>query len=251
VAGIIHAAYGPFASGRPLEAASPLHYIDAVPISGGPAWIYTDQYQIKAKAPGDPDLEMMRGPMMQALLEDRFQLKIRRETRESPAWLLTVAKGGPKLQPFQEGSCVPETFPPAPPQPGQKSCFELDQEVRNAETARGRVPGFGLQRHGMKFAEFSVWLFGISDRVVIDKTGISGRYDFHLEFAPDDTTPGALRRLQIMRERNAGQPDAAPDPGGDQPLLTAIQQQLGLKLESAKGPRDFLVIDHVERPSGN
>ena len=242
--GYIRGAYVLYPEGHAPTETSPALYVNAVPVSGGPSWTRSDLYQIEAKAEGTPSPEMMRGPMMQALLEERFNLKIRRETRESPAWLLTVAKGGPKLQPFQEGSCIPMSIPPVPPPPGQISCLQLDQQLRRGGT------GSVLERHGMKFGEFSVWLFAISDRLVIDNTGITGRYDFHLEFTPDDTTPGALRRLQIDRERNGGQPDAAPDPAGP-PLVTAIQQQLGLKLEPVKAPREFLVIDQVERPSGN
>jgi uncharacterized protein (TIGR03435 family) len=253
VEGFIRGAYVLYPDGHAPTEISPVLYVNAVPVSGGPSWTSSDLYQIEAKAEGTPKQEMMRGPMMQALLEERFKLKIRRETRESPAWLLTVAKGGPKLQPFKEGSCVPDSFPPVPPPPGQRSCFELDQEDarRRAELAGGAPTGFGLYQRGTSLGAFSVWLFGISDRVIVDKTGITGRYDIRLGFTPDDTTPGALRRVQIMRERNGGQPDAAPDPAGAPPLLTAIQQQLGLKLEPDKAPREFLVIDHVERPSGN
>jgi uncharacterized protein (TIGR03435 family) len=88
------------------------------------------------------------------------------------------------------------------------------------------------------------------DRTVINKTGVTGRFDFHLEFTPDDSTPG----VTSMRSRgdSSDTPPAAPsDPAGGPPIFTAIQKQLGLKLESAKGPREFLVIDHVERPSAN
>jgi uncharacterized protein (TIGR03435 family) len=123
VAGMIHAAYVTFASGRPLADADPLRYIDSVPMSGGPAWIYTDQYHLRAQAQGDPSQEMLRGPMMQALLEDRFQLKLRRETRTVPAYALTIAPAGPKLRPFT-GDCVADSVLP-PLAPGQRHCWEI------------------------------------------------------------------------------------------------------------------------------
>jgi uncharacterized protein (TIGR03435 family) len=87
------------------------------------------------------------------------------------------------------------------------------------------------------------------DRIVIDKTGITGRYDFHLNFGADETTAG----LNSMRGPNGPvvTPSTPSDPSGGPSIFTAIQEQLGLKLESAKGPREFLVIDRVERPTEN
>jgi uncharacterized protein (TIGR03435 family) len=81
------------------------------------------------------------------------------------------------------------------------------------------------------------------DRFVINQTGMAGSYDYHLEFTPDQTTTG-LSSLRVLT-------DTPADPTGGLSIFIAIQQQLGLKLESAKGPREFLVIDHVERPSEN
>ncbi len=81
--------------------------LSVVPIEGGPAWINSDLYKVEAKAASAQSQEILHGPMLRALLEDRFKLKIRRETRQIPVYALTVAKGGPKLQRFQEGGCVP------------------------------------------------------------------------------------------------------------------------------------------------
>ena len=96
----------------------------------------------------------------------------------------------------------------------------------------------------MRVDEFSrIFLNGALDRPVIDKTGITGRFDFHLEYAPDQATPRFLPGGDV--------PDAAPsDPPGPS-IFTAVQAQLGLKLEPAKGPGEFLVIDSVVRPSDN
>ena len=105
--GLIQQAYGLFANGR----RNPIWSLPR--IEGGPAWINSDRYEIVAKAEVDashadqPTQAMMNGPMMQAVLEDRFKLKIHRATREAPVYALTVSRSGPKLQPFVEGTCTP------------------------------------------------------------------------------------------------------------------------------------------------
>jgi uncharacterized protein (TIGR03435 family) len=207
-----------------------------VPVEGGPAWIRSARYQIDAKADSARGQGMMRGPMLQTLLEDRFRLKIRHETREVPAYVLTVAKGGLKLQPFQEGSCIPRDFArfveQFPPQPfpdlpaGQKYCGGVSDEQGGTVT---------LEAIGMSIDEFLKYKFPRLDRPVVNKTGITGRFDFHLEFALDEITGGGATAAETV----------GPS------IFTALEQQLGLKLEPAKAPGDFLVIDHVERPSAN
>jgi bla regulator protein BlaR1 len=248
VASMIHAAYGTFAGGRPLAEGDPLHYIDSVPISGGPAWIYTDQYQIKAKAQGDPGQEMMRGPMMQALLEERFQVKIRRETRNVPAYALTVAAGGPKMQPFR-GDCVADfVLPPLPP--GQKHCWEIGGGQRKEADF---TPHFAPDTVVKDLDGFALWLYVITDRPVANKTGLTGKYFMDFVFAPDQSTPGALARLAIMARRNGGDAGAAAAPSNPPgpSIFTALQQELGLKLEPSTSPRDFILIDRAERPTAN
>jgi uncharacterized protein (TIGR03435 family) len=173
--------------------------------------------------------------MLQSLLEDRFQLKIHRETREVPVYSLTVAQGGYKLKPFTEGSCTPMPLkvPMQAPPPGQEYC-----KVR----VSARKPAVDAQ--GSTLAEFSQLLTLLLDRPVIDQTGITGKFDIHLEFAIDKATPRFLRGGDLARFAETASDPALPA------IFTAIQQ-LGLKLEPAKGPREFLVIDHMERPSGN
>ncbi|MGB7220704.1 MAG: TIGR03435 family protein [Vicinamibacterales bacterium] len=228
-----------------IQAAYLLHVDSAVahpelvlstPIEGGPAWITSERYTINAKADEGTSIGMMQGPMMQALLEDRFTLQIHRETREVPVFALTVAKGGPKLTPFQEGSCVPVvmTFPPTPQRalaPGENRCARLG-------TLRG--PNMVVDAQGITIEELSKsFLFIASGRRVIDKTGLTGKFVIHLEYAPEDPLV-----KQIAESQGAGDPTAPS-------IFTAIQEQLGLKLEPAKGPGEFLVIDHVERPTEN
>jgi uncharacterized protein (TIGR03435 family) len=207
----------------------------APPVSGGPAWIYSDLYSINATADGKASEALMEGPMLQALLEDRFKLKLHRVSREIPAYALSVAKSGAKLQPFKAG-CVPVDFTklPAPPPPaGQKNC--------NAMVGGRSGPNTTLEAQAITLDYFSKLLGLVLDRPVIDKTGLSGKFDFHLSFLVDETTPGALRT-------EFGQSSDVPPAAS---IFTVLQEQLGLKLEPAKGAREFLVIDHVERPTEN
>ncbi len=222
VEGLIGSAYVRFANGH--FSTQPR----GISIEGGPAWIHSDRYDINAKPEGSATFEMMQGPMLQALLEDRFKLKIHRGTREVPVYALVVAKGGPKLQPFKEGSCAPIDLTRFAPPPDPNNCHA-------GGTKHGANQEVNAQ--GMRLDEFSkIFLNGVLDRPVIDKTGIAGRFDFHLEYAPDQATPFL---------------PAAPDPAGGPSIFTAVQEQLGLKLEPAKGPGEFLVIDRLDRPSDN
>ncbi len=203
-------------------------------IKGSPAWINSDRYTIDAKSDSPESQEMMRGPMMQALLEDRLKLKIHREVREVPVYELTVAKGGPKLQKAQEGSCVTVDFAKGPPErtPGQPPTV-LCGMVRMSST------NDGLDMHGATMADlcrqFSVSMEGD----VVDKTGLTGVFDVHLELSLPDIgyTP--------------------TDDGGailiptDGTAISIAVQKLGLKLERTVGPSEFLVIDSIERPSEN
>jgi uncharacterized protein (TIGR03435 family) len=210
--------------------------VSPVTIEGAPAWVDSDLFQINAKAESAQIREMLWGPMMQALLEDRFKLKIRRESREVPAYAFTVAKGGPKIQRVI-GTCGARTFPPTPIAPGEIDCGPLGTERKGPNMAWGFVG---------EMDDFSKILNSVMDRPVIDKTGLTGVFTFHLEFAPDETAPGFILRLKTIPEN--GDP---PDPSGGTSIFTAVQEQLGLKLEPAKGPKEFLVVEHVEKPSEN
>jgi uncharacterized protein (TIGR03435 family) len=225
VKGLIQMAYVLFADGR-------VHPRMVVPIEGGPGWISSERYTIDAKLEGTSTQGAMHGPMLQRLLEDRFNLKIHRETREIPVYALTVAKGGLKLKAFHEGSCIPldfdaffAQFPPPPlPEPpqGQRYCI-----------TRGTSKGLNnlVEAEGMSLDLFTRDYLGRLDRPVINRTGVAGLFDFRLEFAPDETP--------------------SDDPGAGPSIFTALQQQLGLKLEASKGPGEFLVIDRVEKPTEN
>ncbi len=239
---LIQSAYVLFANGHVNPRAQ-------VPVEGGPAWIRSERYRIDAKADSARGQAMLRGPMLQTLLEERFQLKIHRETKQVPAYALTVAKGGPKLRRFRAGSCTPldlsifEQFPPPPlPKlpPGQKYCGGTDPGdgkpwIGTMSSSNG--PNLVLEAKAMSLDEFiKNSLARNLDRPVINRTGIGGLFDFHLEFAAEEPArPPA---------------DAMPQAAGPS-IFTALQRQLGLRLQPSTGPAEFLVIDRVERPAAN
>lgn len=225
--GLIQVAYHRYASGR-------LTAYGVIPIEGGPDWIHSESFEIHAKSDGDPSIVMMEGPMMQKILEDRFKLKIHRETRQGPVYELVLGKGAPKLKPVSGGSCIPVrvggTSPPLTS--GEHYCT-------NMVSPRGSV-----DFEGGTLSMFASLLNLILDRPVIDKTGITDYFVIHLRFSPDDTAPRRSAAADPAAPAEVKEPDA-PD------VFQAIQEQLGLKLVPAKGPVDVLVIDHIERPSEN
>jgi uncharacterized protein (TIGR03435 family) len=207
----------------------------SVPLEGEPSWIDSEQYEINAKAEAPQNRQTLNGPMLRALLESRFKLKLHSETREIPLYALSVAKGGPKLQPFKEGTCISINFddPPPPPLPlGTKELPQICGMARNAAN------GYDLNRATMQ--DFAVALSSHLDRKVVNRTGINGLFNIHLELTPADLGYPA-------RESSTSRPDASDIFG----LMQAAIGKLGLKLQSIKGPGEFLVIDGVERPTEN
>lgn len=216
-------------------------------IVGGPAWIGSEHYLIEAKAEGITNRRIMQGPMLQIILENRFQLKVHWENRDVPAYALTVAKGGPKLK---RGSCTPRppwpdfddlTGPPLSlPQlpPGQKYCAWAGGVDRNAD-----MPHVAMEVEGVTIDQLlKVWLKQVDGKQVIDRTGLSGKFDIHLEFAMNEED---RQRFAETTGRSLDEVPATPS------IFTALQEQLGLKLELVTAPVEHLVIDRVERPSPN
>jgi uncharacterized protein (TIGR03435 family) len=188
-------------------------------VSGGPAWIDSDLYDIFARTPGAvrPGLDEQMA-MLRRLLADRFGLKFHREKKEMSIYALTMAKNGPKLK----------ESPPAPPNPEGPPplVFVLAPDVV-------RVPARGATTTELTYILQRAAL----DRPVIDRTGLTARYDFDLEFSPDESLFGGALR---------GSGD------GNKPgLFAAMQEQLGLKLEATRGPVDSIVIEKIDRPSDN
>jgi len=210
---LIRTAYVVFADGRFNGNNYP------VEIEQLPGWGNSENYTIEAKAEGSPGQSMMRGPMLRSLLEDRFALKIHTEMKDEPAYALTVAKGGLKVRPFQ-GGCTPldPIYPPG-------------SQVRNPCPRN-------LQDSPMSLDIFA-WFLGnirprILDEPVINKTGIAGYFRFDVE---------PLLKLSAS-------PAVAHEDGLAESIFT-VMQGFGLKLQAVRTPRQYLVVDHVERPSAN
>lgn len=216
-------------------------------MEGGPAWMQSEHYSLSAKADGPARTELMAGPMLQALLEERFQLKAHRESRDVPVYAMTVGKSGLKVEPLAEGGCTPLdlSHPPPPPSPGQPPP-NLCGVMMIGFNPKGNMM---MEVRGANMTQFAQRLSGRVDRTVIDKTGVAGKFTFHLEFASDPSMPG-----QAVPGGRGGDPanptgsaGAAPpaDPGPN--LFIALQEQIGLKLSPDKGPVSYLIIDHVQK----
>jgi uncharacterized protein (TIGR03435 family) len=213
------------------------------PIKGSPAWAASDRYTIEAEADGTPDEAITRGPMLQALLEDRLKLRVHSESREIPVYELTVASGGPKLKRAQEESCIPWGQRPASTPP----------PAREERTASNMPCGLfirsqrneGLDVNGTTIAHLCRNFSAVLDRDVVDKTGIEGLFDVYLDIPPEP------RPADDAAGAGPSVPPGRPDPERTLAAAKAALQKLGLRLETAKAAGKFLAIDHVERPSEN
>jgi uncharacterized protein (TIGR03435 family) len=189
-------------------------------ITGGPSWLESEKFDVSGKpdTPGMPGVKQLKG-MVQKLLEDRFALTFHLESKELPVYAIAAAKDGPK--------------------------------ITSDENNPTGLPGFGGGPRGLMvrnstIAEFASMLqANILDRPVVDQTGFgAARYDFTLKWTPD-ASQRAMGPPQPNPAPAADDPDAPPD------LFTAFQQQLGLKLQPTKAPVNVLVIDRLQKPSGN
>jgi uncharacterized protein (TIGR03435 family) len=178
-------------------------------VSGGPSWLDSDRFDVEARAEGDPSREQMMA-MLRNLLEDRFRLKVHREHKEGSVYALVIAKGGAKLK---------------KPEPGEQPPFvrfgRTGAPTENALT-------YVVWGHRASVPLIAEGLSGELQKPVLNRTGITGEFDFRLEYTADD---------------------AHPENGPS--LFTAIQEQLGLRLESTRGPISTIAIDHAEKPSAN
>jgi len=184
---------------------------------GLPPWAETDKYDIDAKPDidGTPNRKQLQG-LVQKLIAQRFSLTFHRDKRELSVYVLSVAKTGAKLTKSED---------------------------------QGGLPGFGLRGlgalnvHNSSMSEFAGMMQEtVMDRPVIDQTGLAGRYDFTLNWTPDDSQFGGMGAKVPPPTDNTN-----PPPN----LYTAIQEQIGLKLDATKAPTDVMVIDHAEKPSEN
>jgi uncharacterized protein (TIGR03435 family) len=198
--------------------------LDDFQVSGGPGWIETARYDIEAKpaSPAGPDAWKVE---LQDFLTERFHLAFHRETREVPVYALVLSKKdgtlGPGLVPSKPGDCVARdpSKPPGEPAPGQPPfCGNLVGGASQLSGAATTIDGI------------TRLLSRAAGRKVIDKTGLTGKYNVRLKYAP---------------------PTAIPSDGSAPSLFTALPEQLGLKLEPQKAPMEVFVIDRAEKPSEN
>jgi uncharacterized protein (TIGR03435 family) len=208
-------------------------------VIGGPDWINTERFDVEARAaegtmpppappgPPDPTRPEPMALMMQALLEERFQLKAHRETREMPIYSLVVARDGHKLKPTVEG------------QPGPVG---LSSGSSRTSPAPGNN-GVQMSGSGIYMTTLAAMLGGQLRRTVMDKTNLPGKFDYTL------TWSGSSSPIPALPPAGGDAPTAA-EPAGPS-IFTAIQEQLGLRLESTRGPVEVIVIDSVQRPSEN
>ena len=189
-------------------------------LTGGPAWLDSDRFDIEAKTAedlsADPDRVVAAGRpvprkmmlMLQTLLAERFSVKVHRETRQDNVFELVVARNGPKLQ---------------APKDTARSRVGTSQGSTTPGAATTVTTGFNASME-----QLAQYLQGHMHRPVFDQTGIKGNYDFSFEYAYDDSQSGTAS-----------------------PFLTALQDATGLKLNATKGPVEFLVVDHADKPTAN
>jgi uncharacterized protein (TIGR03435 family) len=201
-------------------------------ISGGPGWIGSDFFDIVAKAESSITSRNQIQQLLQSLLAERFQLVVRRDTKEMPVYALVADKNGPKF----------------------KEAHESDPSIADLKDPPGVTgrPRFTIVRRGRLTAQ-GVDMKSLADdlanflgRVVVDKTALTSSYDVKLEWQPDEN--------QVAMFQTMGVPEGFGAPSPDEhlpPIFAALQEQLGLKLESQKGPVEIFTIERIERPSEN
>jgi bla regulator protein BlaR1 len=211
-------------------------------ISAAPNWVNSDKYKVEAKMDkgtvdelrklGEDQQEPARQRMLQALLLERFNLTLHRETKELPVYSLVIAKNGPKLDGAKPGDADSDDFKGPDGRPMKGGHF--------IRMGMGQLTG-----HDLGMAEMVHVLSQQLGRTVVDNTGLKGNYNWTLKWTPDQSAPMFKGPEGREGTDNTASADSGPS------IFTAIQQQLGLKLESKKGPVEILVIDHVEKPSEN
>jgi uncharacterized protein (TIGR03435 family) len=235
---LIRLAYGDMLSGTGLGPGM-------MQVEGGPGWIDTDRFDLLAKS-DDSAGGQSAVLMLRTLLEERFHVKVHKEARESSVYTLTVAKGGSKLEPTKEGSCTEMDLnnlqQAARPKPG-----EAMPRICGTGGGKSKDGAMSFDYYGVTMSELgSRILRGYADRPVLDTTGLTGRFDIHLEFVPDKRPPGPA----VLN--GAAAPElAATEPEAGRSLFTALEKQLGLKLSPGKAPLEVIIVDHAEKPSAN
>lgn len=213
-------------------------------MEGGPGWVDSERFDIQAEADDalsdqlkrltPQEARPVKQHMLQVLLADRFKLTVHQETKEAPIYELVVAKNGPKIQDVSKtGRISPDSPFPHPEGVGASRAFNTTMS---------------------SFAESLSHLVG---RMVVDKTGLAGRYYFSYQYSRESTSVFWRARAGGVPEPAGGAAAVANGLSGVEPdspgpsIFTALREQLGLELKPAKGPVPVLVIDHIEQPSEN
>ena len=222
--------------------------LQEVQLSGGPSWLATERYVIEARADAGATRTSVRS-MVKTLLAERFQLTAHFETRDLPAFALVLANRDGKLGPRLQRSgpnCAPVTAPPGvpippPPPPGPESGITpvLPQDPLGPTCGFVNFPGW-MSGRKITMMHVAQILTQLTRRPVVDETGLTGDFDMDVTFMPDQP---------VRLNGGAAPPELAQS--DRPPLLTAIQDDLGLKLDARRRDVDVLVIDRVERPSEN
>ncbi|MBN1568209.1 MAG: TIGR03435 family protein [Acidobacteria bacterium] len=219
---------------------------------GFPGWSEDILYKIEAKAGGNPDKEQMR-LMVQSLLEERFKLKMHRETKDTPVYLLVIAKDGHKLQRAKDEKGNPIVSLPPPEQDPEKIRARRRTSYSSMEEMMAAMPpgsisimgGLGsneLNAKAISTERLATALYSlVGMRRVIDKTGLTGLYDLKMTYSDSRNQPGASTATGSAPVVEPSAPT----------IFKALQEQLGLKLEEDKAALDEFVIDNVEKPSEN
>jgi uncharacterized protein (TIGR03435 family) len=208
-------------------------HLGTIRVLGGPSWIDNERYDVSVKAEGRATLLEMEGPMLIGMLEDRFHLKAHTEPRDTPVYELRLMEGPSKLRPIQEGSCKPLDVE-APPESGDPTHYcglgHSHQEGR----------AITQELYGVTMAELANrYLLIYAGEYVVDRTGLSGRFDMRLEF----------QRSVPLRVNGVEASSGEVEPGA--PTIFTALHGFGLKLVSAKAPIDVVVVDEIQRPSEN
>ena len=214
--------------------------VEEIQIDGGPGWIESERFAIEATTGTNITAEDARA-MVRAMLADRFKLKTHTEKRDLQGFNLIAVRGntsdrrpsGPQCAPLRSPAGIPAPPPPPPPPGGGAQVLPLTAGTALSKCGAALGP-FWFSARAISFEQFAMLLSRTIRRPVVDRTNLTGAYDFDLTFQPESPTPSPI-----------------PAPADAPSIFTAVQEQLGLKLDPQRVPTDVIVIDSVERPSEN
>lgn len=204
----------------------------SVPISGGPTWVNTERFQIDATSDVPQTSGTMNGPMLRALLEDRFHLVVRRDLKETSVYALIVGKGVASKMRHSAGNCItldpehPPAFKPGKPFP--------------AVCGMSRTTDHGYDAASVTMVRLAALLSDYADRKVIDRTNLPGEFDIHLDLSASDLGHPSNNATELAR-----------DPAEIFASVRIAVQKLGLHIEPSKGLSESLFIENAEKPSAN